>query len=156
LVTPNRVVALLAVLGAASGTGGAAVGRAGHAGSASSPRQMLAFMTTLSPAACRRMIPRLKRLCPPRPISHGSYDTEILVADVDRDGKADVLIRYRSLFDCGTQGCTTELYRSVRGRYVPVFLNLVSDGGVSLCRAGERPGLIFGDAHHCFPIDGQR
>lgn len=90
-----------------------------------------------------------------RPFTHG-HAMEVLVADLNRDGKADAVIRYLSLFDCGSHGCATDIYRGIgSGAFVKTNLNLVTMGPSVRCRLGRAIGVGFpssGRNFACFSL----
>lgn len=112
---------------------------------------LLEFRDVRSRAACRRILPRLRQVCE-RPFNAGS-GIQILISDLDRDGRQDVAVRYQSLFECGSHGCATEAYRQLPNRgFVKTDLNAVTTGGILLCRRDGTPGISFSGStnHHCF------
>jgi hypothetical protein len=112
------------------------------------------FRDVPSRAACLRMLPRLRRVCE-RPFNAGSH-MEVVIGDLDRDGRQDVVVRHQSLFECGSHGCGTEAYRGLRnGRFLKLSLYIVSIGDVVLCRREQSPGIYFtwSSNRYCFPID---
>jgi hypothetical protein len=116
---------------------------------------ILKFQDVRSRPVCLRIIPRLRNICQRWPFDE-RHHMQLLVADFDRDGRTDVMVRYQSLVSCGTHGCTIELYRGMRnGRFVDARLNVVSHGDVKRCRASGKPGVSFttrGELRHCFAI----
>ena len=114
--------------------------------------EMLPFRSLPDRAACLRHLPQLQHVCTPDRLGR-PYHMEVVIADLDRDRRRDVVIRYLSLLDCGSHGCATELYRGVAGRrLVKSQLNVVSTGAVLRCRRGSYLGIAFSGSRnrHCF------
>jgi hypothetical protein len=82
---------------------------------------------------------------------------QIVVADLDRDGRSDVAIRYLVSGRCsgGPHGCQTEVYRGSRRGFLNVRLYVVTVGHIVRCRSGASPGIRFNAGSqigHCFAI----
>jgi hypothetical protein len=110
------------------------------------------FQSVDSRAVCRALIPRLKLLCVDRLSGRGKFRMRILVADLDKDGRDDVIVRYATLFDCGSHGCATELYQQDQhGQFIKIQ-DVVSAGDVVNCYVNGKIGISYGDSSHCFLI----
>lgn len=84
------------------------------------------------------------------------YSMETAFADFNQDGLEDVVVRTRSLFECGLRGCHTEIYlASTKGQlrrkvwrrdHPPSFTEvLITDGRVARCRVANQVGIAFPD-----------
>jgi hypothetical protein len=156
-----RCVVLFALLATAA-SGYANAGHADPSPTRAGPQQpqrrtlqgrVFRFQDVPSRVACLRMLPRLRGICE-RPFNAGSH-MEVVIGDLDRDGRQDVVARYQSLFECGSHGCATEAYRGLRdGRFLKLSLNLASIGDVMRCRREASPGIYFTASRnqYCFPI----
>lgn len=107
------------------------------------------------PGGCRKGLPRLKRACAltrDRP----KYSLEVAFGDLNLDGLEDVVVRYMSSPDCGSHGCSTEVYFAGNdGIFRLVLKDLISYGRVVRCRTGGRSGVAFPDGrpgYVCFGL----
>ena len=118
---------------------------------------VLRFRDVHRRAECLARLPRLRRLCTPESFSGHNY-VQILIADLDEDGRADVAIRYLVSGRCSGSfhGCQTEVYRNTRRGFVDARLFVVTVGHVQRCRRNGAPGVRFGapiEPGHCFAIN---
>ena len=82
---------------------------------------------------------------------------EVALEDFDNDGFEDVAVRFRSLLECGSHGCHTQLYHARAGAFDLMDHNLVTDGPIARCRSGSIAGVAFpgrGRNFVCFMFPG--
>ena len=106
--------------------------------------------------SCQLAIPKLKRLCQSKRFAPGSA-MEIALQDFDSDGREDVAVRFRSIAECISLGCPTQLYHAQRGGFVLMSRNLLSDGPAARCRSRSISGVAFptsGDKPACWMFPG--
>jgi hypothetical protein len=96
---------------------------------------------------CQVTIPKLRRLCQPKWFSKGA-GIEVALEDFDNDGLEDVAVRFRSRPECISHGCPTHLYHARRGTFVVMDHKPLSDGPVSRCRTGSKPGVAITESGH--------
>ena len=127
----------------------------GRTGDFAIEERRISFAPLAVPNGCRRALPKLKRLCTAMRY-RTQYRMEAAFADLDNDGRQDVVIRFMSSPDCGSGGCATEIYLSKsRGSFQRAALNIVTDGRIARCRTHGQAGVTFPDrrpGYVCFAL----
>ena len=88
---------------------------------------------------CRRLVPDYTALCTLASFADGQM--EIGRQDINRDGHLDLVVRRQSSLQCGSHGCSTEVYFRRHGKYVRGDPPLISAGPIYRCRTSKSFGL---------------
>lgn len=112
------------------------------AGAAVSPAEPAVPLTAYrSLSACRRALPAAPQLCDPLIFRQAGF-VEVGRVDLDGDRRGDLVVRQRSLFQCGSHGCSTIILLAGRsGRLRQADPPLVTAGDLRRCRVAGRWGL---------------